>query len=681
MTNTTPRIMTIFLTAILFTGGIMPFSFANNYDDYDDEYYECEIPSIFSVMYNGPDNVSVEIYKQPKHAKNSEKLVHSYSQTFNNGDYIVLNSETDLDREQIKSRTTYKIMDGSDEVIIPVNTSCKRPLSIGDVHQKEGMTLTVMSGTDLDNIPVIFEKYHYETGDDSQTCNDGQVIDFGSLDHGASHSDVVSYFTGLNIGYDVDANNSLNEASIYDSTSSGGADPDLEDPQPTNGEIKNLLIIAEEGSQQPDDEKDGGTHILEFETPIELKSLRVVDIEENENPATLTGFLADGSGSISVPMEVTGNDKQRLMDETDLGDLANANIDKLTIMLPSSGAVTNLCIKSVEPIDPTITLVKQVDNTLGGEAESDDFQLQINGVNHPQNEAIPVIPNNDYVITEELPLPDGYEQIGFDGDCNEMGVIEDIQAGEQKTCIVINKFTEVPTSGDASITMFKVIINDDGIPLPTIDEFGIKLNVTDGEEGFEIVDISVNGTTVPVNPDNPVSVIEDGKTGYDFIEIRGDGHCPENLGGTVTLSENQHINCYIVNQPEDFVPPVEPGVIFQFDFLNFNPDNDSELDGCNSPTYDVNVKESCFLNDADQLVFIDPELQTTTTIVLFTLLPFSLAETNEASCFLLGIEQTMQPDAEGVNMKGFRIQCDGIEGNNFNVNYAFIETNRTATSG
>ena len=58
-------------------------------------------------------------------------------------------------------------------------------------------------------------------------------------------------------------------------------------------------------------------------------------------------------------MEVTGNDKQRLMDKTDLGDLANASIDKLTIMLPSSGAVTNLCIES-EPIDPTITLVKQV---------------------------------------------------------------------------------------------------------------------------------------------------------------------------------------------------------------------------------------------------------------------------------------------------------------------------------
>ena len=61
MTNTTPRIMTIFLTAILFTGGITLLSFANNYDDDDDEYYECEIPKYFFTIYNGPDNVSIEI--------------------------------------------------------------------------------------------------------------------------------------------------------------------------------------------------------------------------------------------------------------------------------------------------------------------------------------------------------------------------------------------------------------------------------------------------------------------------------------------------------------------------------------------------------------------------------------------------------------------------------------------
>ena len=65
-------------------------------------------------------------------------------------------------------------------------------------------------------------------------------------------------------------------------------------------------------------------------------------------------------------------------------------------------------------------------------------------------------------------------------------------------------------------------INDDADPLPTIDEFGISLNVTDDEGGFELVSITENGTSVEITPDQPVTVIEDGKTGYEFVEIRGE---------------------------------------------------------------------------------------------------------------------------------------------------------------
>ena len=65
----------------------------------------------------------------------------------------------------------------------------------------------------------------------------------------------------------------------------------------------------------------------------------------------------------------------------------------------------------------------------------------------------------------------------------------------------------------------------------------------------------------------------------------------------------------IINQPDDFEPPVEPGVIFQFDFLNFDPDNDAILQGCNNPSYMPSVKEACFENFGDQLLFVDPELE------------------------------------------------------------------------
>ena len=96
-----------------------------------------------------------------------------------------------------------------------------------------------------------------------------------------------------------------------------------------------------------------------------------------------------------------------------------------------------------------------MDNSLGGEAESEDLKLQINEeLSGEKIEKIPVIPNNDYVITEELPLPEGYELVGFDGDCNDMGEVI-YSTGEQKTCIVINKFTEVPTSGDSRLLCSK----------------------------------------------------------------------------------------------------------------------------------------------------------------------------------------------------------------------------------
>ena len=673
MTNITPRIMTIFLTATLFTGGIVPFSFANDYDD--DDYYECEVPSIFSVMYNGPDNISVEIYKQPKHAKNSEKLVHSYSQSFNDGEYIILNSETDLDREQIKTRTTYKIMDGSSEIIIPINTSCKRPLSVGDVHEKDGITLTVMSGTDLDYIPVIFEKYHYETGDDSQTCNDGQIIDFGSLSNGASHDDVVTYFEGLGIEYTVDANNSLDESSIYDSTTSGGADPDLEDPQPTNGEIKNLLIIAEQGSTQPDDEGSGGTHILEFENPSQLKSLRVIDIEENENPATITGFLADNSGTLSVTMEITGNDMQRLMDETDLGDLANADINKLKIMLPSSGAVTNLCIEESEPpiqngaivinkiTDPSEIVEQVFDFTFRDSSGTQSFQLDTDSTTSeiPNTEEFGNLPPEMQYTVKETSLTGFTSSVECSSTGTSMITYSELEAtitlaeGDIVTCNYTNE--QIGMAVDPTMTLYKLVINN-GTPGNGLD-FGLMI------DGITVT----NGTTFTAEANIPFTISEAGLVQYEFVEIRGDGHCPENLGGTITLSEGQHIECFIVNQPDSISEEIEPGVIFYHNTLQTDLSSGAH-DNCVTEGFS---EFPCILvpgqGVADPTV-LDPALTTPTTIVTYVVTgDFTSGIT--AQCPFIGLTSINTPVGP---INGFQMDCSSGSGV-FNINFALIEAN------
>ena len=67
------QLMTIMLmSSILFTGGIVPYSFA---DDDEEEYVEtqadkrCETPSKLHMKYTGPDGAHVEIYKKPGQAK------------------------------------------------------------------------------------------------------------------------------------------------------------------------------------------------------------------------------------------------------------------------------------------------------------------------------------------------------------------------------------------------------------------------------------------------------------------------------------------------------------------------------------------------------------------------------------------------------------------------------------
>ena len=282
MTNAIPIFTIAILSTILITGGITPYSFANNDDhEYEDDY-ECEIPSIFTVKYNGPDNAHVEIYKQPKHAKNSQNLIYSFDEYFNDGDYIELNSETHMGKETIKRKTTYKIMHDDSSVIIPINTSCKRPLAVGDVHERDGVSLEVMYGGDLDHIPVIFEKYHYDSGDDSQSCEDLRIDFGGNLVHGSQQQAIQDYLDVLtadaqlnnfNIDYSASSSNGIDmPGAIYDSRNNGGEDEDLEDPLPLNSEIGNLLIIQENDFDfdsnniwdMPDDEVNGGTHTFTF---------------------------------------------------------------------------------------------------------------------------------------------------------------------------------------------------------------------------------------------------------------------------------------------------------------------------------------------------------------------------------------------------------------------------------
>ena len=125
-------------------------------DDDDKENCDCEKPSIFTVRYSGPDDVSIEIYKNAKDIGKSKYLLHTFNDV-NNGVSITLNSEDHLDKSKLESNTVYSVIkDGTSIAVVSIHTSCSQVLHVDQTHSDGDVTLTVLSGTDLagkDTIP------------------------------------------------------------------------------------------------------------------------------------------------------------------------------------------------------------------------------------------------------------------------------------------------------------------------------------------------------------------------------------------------------------------------------------------------------------------------------------------------------------------------------------------------
>lgn len=231
-----------------------------------------------------------------------------------------------------------------------------------------------------------------------------------------------------------------------------------------------------------------------------------------------------------------------------------------------------------------------------------------------------------------------------------------------------------------TVKIYKVIINNEGNAIPTITSFGIKLNNTQ---------VTTNGTLFTITPNKPVTLIESGLTGYAFVEIRGDGHCPENLGGTITLDNAQHIECYIVNQPINSSGPITPGVIFHYNTLEFNWFDPNVGDSCSAPGKTAPCVELANVNLDRSVLVVDDELKTDTTIVLFSVVENGKISQNPPQfatsplCVLSGMgphttnyaqEPDIFPVINPTGKMGFEFQCSLVEASSFKVSYALIET-------
>lgn len=333
---------------------------------------------------------------------------------------------------------------------------------------------------------------------------------------------------------------------------------------------------------------------------------------------------------------------------------------------------------------PTITVYKVIVNAGDSIPSVSSFGISINGTQVMTNGTEITIEKNKPVTLSEQGLA-GYEfvEIRGDGHCPEnLGGTVTLDYGQHIDCYIINQPTESDgtTSDPPTIKIYKVVINNEENSPPDMASFGVMLGSTQ---------VTSNGTSITVSPNEPVALTEFGLEGYEFVEIRGDGHCPENLGGTITLDNGQHIECYVIDQPES--GPVQPGVIFHYNTLQFSFDDPTYGDSCSAPGKTPPCVELANSKLDGSVLVVDSELQTDTTIVLFSVVEQGKIDqappmfATSPICVLSGMgphnaDYAQEPDIFPVDnpsgQLGFEFQCSLIEADMFKVSYALIETQR-----
>ena len=592
----------ILMTTIMLTSGVVPHSFATYDDDYEEEDV-CQVPWEFAVMYDGPPNAEIEIYKKSKQAKDGVRVVKDFpGQTFSSGDYIVLNAETDLEQEKIHPRTVYKIMHGSDWKIISFNTSCQKPIEKYDSKSKGGITLTIDYGKDKDGDDVIYEKYRHEKPAPVQQCTGTNevLLDFESdfLSHGSQQAAIQTYLSGIGpdnfeIVYDADSNGPVNDpGAIYDSRNVGGADEDLESPEPNPPIVGNMLIIQENNQQSgdppmwtnPDDEASGGKQFLSFEDDqgnsvgVDILSWRNIDLEGYDETNVVTVKFLDGSPDLTKNLKKTGDDKHEIQEEGDF-----VNVKKIIYDLDSSGAITDICIRVPDaPTKGSITVTKVVEEE---NPSGNTFGFTLDGQPQPPIElgdgephTFPDLDPGTYVLAEVLetgyslgitcPDPDGASIDNIDENAGTVTIT--LSSNENPSCTFTN--TEIiPTTltikktltndngGDATPGDFAVLLTDigeDGIlnseddvslPLKDFVEFTPSMGSLSFQmlsPGIYVFNETITDTTVDAE--------------YTSVLVAGDTSCPVMENEVFTVKEGEDITCSIYND-DNFVPGGTPG--------------------------------------------------------------------------------------------------------------------------
>lgn len=183
------------------------------------------------------------------------------------------------------------------------------------------------------------------------------------------------------------------------------------------------------------------------------------------------------------------------------------------------------CTITNDDIQPKLTVIKLVDNSHGGNLESDDFMLHVSGAGVSPADFVGsstgtqvALDAGSYEVTETL--IDGYVP-QYSADCRGS-----IAVGDTKTCTVTNA-DQAPT-----LTLVKTVINDNG---------GTK----------QVSDFPLFVGNIPVTSGVPVTLAAN--VAYTVSETNQYGYAASVWGGacaadgTITLKPGEHKTCTITN--------------------------------------------------------------------------------------------------------------------------------------
>jgi hypothetical protein len=169
-----------------------------------------------------------------------------------------------------------------------------------------------------------------ETAEEDDTAAEPVNEDFEGPSAGETAEDQFENFTiwAQRAGDDSDSENA---AMIFDTANPTGRDEDLgfEDQG-------NALIISEDNDEcDPDDNACGGTISFEFDTPTEVLSINMLDIEEEGGAIDL--YDPEGALIKSVEIPAAGDNSVQTV------EINAENVCAMDVFLVGSGAVDDLC--------------------------------------------------------------------------------------------------------------------------------------------------------------------------------------------------------------------------------------------------------------------------------------------------------------------------------------------------